>query len=320
MTAQEARPGGEVEPLPLSQAIPLAAAAVQEAAAAAGVRALVIKGVTAEVQLLRPAGRPTDVDVLVAPGDVAPLLHALRGQGWVPRPDDNHLGIFPEHSVTVMHPQWPCDLDVHHRYPGLDAHAPKRAFDRLWSDHAEVEVAHWPVAAPSRAAHAVILALTSLREPWDRRADGQLRFLVDEVLVTPELRDRFIEVGLELNAGAALAPLLQDLCPDRDWSGLPAPDDDWLLYTHSRESATLRLAGLAQARGLDRVRHLWEALAPSRTALASQDLSVADAGLRSLWLARWRRLRRGVRAIPTVLEDYRSYRRLREGVVKGRLR
>ncbi|WP_249214281.1 FHA domain-containing protein, partial [Micrococcus luteus] len=42
------------------------------------------------------------------------------------------------------------------------------------------------------------------------------------------------------------------------------------------------------ARGLDRVRHLWEALAPSRTALASQDLSVADAGLRSLWLARWR--------------------------------
>lgn len=319
MTALDAGRHGEPEPLPLVRAIPLAAAAVQEIASAAGLRTLLIKGVAAEVQLLRPVGRPSDVDVLVAPGDVEPLLHAVRGQGWVPRPDDNHLGIFPEHSVTFMHPQWPCDLDVHHRYPGLDARDPERAFDRLWSDHAEVEVAHWPVAAPSRAAHAVILALTSLREPWNERGARRLRFLVDEVLVTPELRDRFIEVGLELNAGAALAPLLRELAPERDWSGLPAPDDDWLLYTHSRESATLRLASLAQARGLEWVRQLWDALAPSRTALASQDLSVADADLRSLWLARWRRLGRGVRAIPTVLKDYRRYRRLREGVTKGRL-
>lgn len=306
--------------LPLAVAVPLAAAAVQEIAATAGIRMLVVKGAAAEGQGLRPEGRPADVDVMVAPRDVPALLSVLEPRGWSPRPEDNRLGVFPEHSITLMHPQWPCDLDVHHRYPGLDAADPERAFDRLWTDHVDVEIAHWPVPVPDRSAHAVIVALTSLREPWDERAAGQLRYLVDEVLDTPERRSRFIEVGLELHAGPALRPLLEELAPKRDWSGLPAPDEDWLLYRHSRESATVRLASLAQARGLERLRQLWEALAPSRTALASQDLAIAEADLRRLWLARWRRLRRGARAIPTVLEDYRSYQLHRAGTTKGRRR
>nr|WP_087134586.1 nucleotidyltransferase family protein [Micrococcus lylae] len=297
--------------LPLRDAVGLAAALAVESADRVGARALLLKGEAAMVQGLRPVGQPSDVDLLIEPQELAALEGELRRLGWRRRPEDDQLKVFPHHSVTLLHDDWPCDLDVHTRYPGIDPAASADAFAHLWQSRETVEVAHWPVPVPRRPEHAVIIGLTALREPWDERCQRHRQHLVQVLVQDPELRSHLLEAAEALSATSALLPLLQELGLGPVEADVPPPDREWLLYTHARVPATLRLVRLVEASGRERLRMLADALAPSRTAMASQDLGLETAGRAQLWRARLSRLRRGLRTAPAMLRDFRAYRRAR---------
>lgn len=113
------------------EAIRLAYALTAKAADLTGVRVLAIKGLVADFHGLRAERTPADVDVLVEPDGFADFTRQLEEWRWRIR-----LGEFtnfpaPQHSLTFINDQWPCDIDAHHRFPGFLAEPPQ-VFDALW--------------------------------------------------------------------------------------------------------------------------------------------------------------------------------------------
>lgn len=147
----------------LGEASELAHALVARVLADAGIRALLLKGPVATRQGLRPHRTSTDVDVLCDPELVAVAESVLDALGWEryhgPGSDMRAIRM---HATTYCIPGWPCTVDVHNHFPGLLAPAPE-AFEHLWADRVEVELAHQPVPAPSPEDHFVVLGAHLLR-------------------------------------------------------------------------------------------------------------------------------------------------------------
>lgn len=114
-----------------AEAIPLAQLLTTEAAKRVGARCLLIKGATLDWHGLRPPRIPADVDLLVAPDEVEPFIDQLEEWGWYVRLGPFTDYPFPHHAVTLIHDQWPCDIDVHRRFPGF-LRDPADVFDVLW--------------------------------------------------------------------------------------------------------------------------------------------------------------------------------------------
>nr|WP_246414283.1 nucleotidyltransferase family protein [Microbacterium thalassium] len=120
------------------------------------IRALIIKGPTLHHHGLRAPRESTDVDVLVEPPRVEQLAHALLQVGWTPRRSRHPRQADAPHSLTFVHPQWPCDIDLHAFFPGILA-TPTEAFELLWQSHEQLAIANVACDIPDATASSVIL-------------------------------------------------------------------------------------------------------------------------------------------------------------------
>lgn len=291
--------------LTIGEATDLAAGLVATTAGRLGIRALIIKGRYAAEQGLRAPRVALDVDVLVDPGHSPRLIAALAERGWQPRPEDPDDAIFPTHSRSLIHRSWPCDIDVHTRFPGFEV-APAAAFDAIWDTRVGAVAAGASMWIPNPTATLLIVALHGLRTPskGNERADLALlakraRHLVDGPAALA-LADRTGSLG-------ALAPFLRQAYPDLVPDAVPRPSAEWVLRSRAPDSATVRLIALRQARWRERPRLLLRALHPSRAALAAVNLDALatdTAGLRRL---RRRRRLAALRRLPSIIREYRDY-------------
>lgn len=140
--------------LPLDDAVELVSAWVSRATETNSIRSLLIKGESFAYLGLRAQQTSADVDVLVEPGEIARLDALLREHGWIRR-EELFAGQWDApHSRTFVHPEWPCDLDVHTFFPGFLAD-PRVVFESLWDRGTRMTLAHTscsiPDAAPSRS-------------------------------------------------------------------------------------------------------------------------------------------------------------------------
>ncbi len=148
------------------EAIELAHALVAWAADRAGVRALAIKGLVATVHGLREAHASSDVDVLVEPAGFDALTRQLREWGWRPRVGEITDFVARHHSITYLHDRWPCDIDVHRRFPGLLA-PPEQVFEVLWERREVRPLAARPIPMADWAGSVAIMALHAVRGSTD---------------------------------------------------------------------------------------------------------------------------------------------------------
>ncbi|AAT89622.1 hypothetical protein Lxx18920 [Leifsonia xyli subsp. xyli str. CTCB07] len=118
--------------MPLSAAVPLAHALVREVAERNGIRILFVKGPVLAAQGLRAPRVSVDVDVWADPARFDDLIAALREFGWTRRAESRSWQLFITHSVTLVRSGWPCDIDVHDRFPGAFAD-PQLVFETLWT-------------------------------------------------------------------------------------------------------------------------------------------------------------------------------------------
>jgi hypothetical protein len=296
-----------VTELALLEAVPLAHAAVARAAADHDVRVLFFKGPVATIQGLRAERDSQDVDALVDPARLAVLTSALTELGWV----DEHLYTTPTaatYSRTHRHAAWPCELDLHTRFPGL--FAPEQdVFDVLWARRESVEVASQEVPCPDPQAHAVLLALNSLRDPKETTKIAQLAELVRRVSSSFDARALQGLGGLARDLGAAdtAAPFLSAVGAPNDGLGTTSSADlhAWRLRTQPGWRVATWMEGLRDQPLRSWPRYLWYAAMLSETELrqAHPDL---PPGRRALLRVRVQRLRRGARALPAALASVRE--------------
>ena len=285
--------------LPASVAIELLHALVGRVATDAGVRMLIIKGPTLARQGLRPERVSADVDVLVDPAGLPALVGALRAAGW----HERRAAVDSPHSITLVHDGWRGDLDLHRHIPGL-THEPSAAFEVLWNRREPQSFAGHPVAVPDLLGQAVLLALHSLRNAGDRERDAELatavavlrRASVDDVTaIVHGLGAGYALRGVLQVSGIPVEPGTVDSGRARAWRFRMSPAYGtyiWLMHIH-RSPWRQKPAAVLHA--------LWLSEAELRA-----QLPPIPAGRRALASARWRRLIRGLAAVPKLVRARRA--------------
>lgn len=297
--------------LALVEAVPLAHALVARLAHDRDVRVLFIKGPVATEQGLRPRRQSVDVDVLVDPMRRGLLAGALDELGWVDENPYLSPTVLPQHSLTHRNESWPCELDLHDRFPGFFTD-PQAVFEALWARRTTVRVAGRDVPAPDRAGHALVLALHSLRDPHESWRQVDLHDL--EQRLAAELDDAGLRelavLARTLGAPDTAAPFLRAVgAPPVGLGSTSAADlRAWRLRTEPSDTTAVSW--------VDELRHLplraWPRYLWYAAFLSDHELRMADPdlpeGRRALLIARWRRLRRGVAALPAAWANVRSHR------------
>jgi hypothetical protein len=295
--------------LELSEAVSLAYTLVGRVAADEQVRVLFIKGPTAQLQGLRSPRASVDVDVLVDPARQERLAARLVGLGWVDEHPYTSPTVLPMHSSTHRHPSWPCELDLHDRFPGFFAE-PQAAFDRLWERRSSVEVAAQPIPCPDVAGQTLVLALHALRDPHDPGKAAELSALVERVLETADTASLADLAGLAHDLGAAdtAAPFLDLLGAPAVGRGTTRPDDlrAWQLRTEPDASVVGWVDELRRLPWRRRPRFVWYAAFLTEDELRADDPGLPP-GRRAVIGARVRRLRRGLGALPRARRTLRHH-------------
>lgn len=287
--------------LALSDAVPLAHALVDRVASESGVRLLFIKGPAAVEQGLRAPRGSLDVDALVDPSRRDLLAERLSGLGWVDEHPYTSPTVLEMHSTTHRHQGWPCELDLHDRFPGFFADA-QEVFERLWGRRRTVTVAAHEIVCPDPAGQALVLALHALRDPHDPSKAHELASLVERVrgaFSEDSLRD-LAELARDLGAADTAAPFLDRVAAPSLGRGSTDPTDlrAWLLRTQPRASTAVSwVHELRRLPWRRRPAYLWYAAWLSDVELRLAEPNLAPGRLPLLG-ARARRLRRGLAALP----------------------
>ena len=274
----------------------LLTAAVARLAASIGVRLIVIKGIAADEYGLRPTHVSSDVDVLVSHDDYLTVLAALEARGWRPRVHDPDVETFPLHSASMFHPEWAADIDVHFRYPGLEAAGD--VFEAIWAQRTTLWCGNQPVCVPSLTDAIMIGAVHAIRSRFSRRHREELDFLVGRCSAMDV--SLLLERADELGALATARPFLERLKPweaDYDWGEASA---EWRLRTEFPESSQRRALLWKRASHRERLGKLRLALFPPASALM-KETTQQRLGLPRLIARYIRRWIRGARALPKAL-------------------
>lgn len=294
--------------LALNEAVPLAHALVDRLAQECDVRLLFIKGPTAVEQGLREPRGSLDVDALVDPARRHLLIAGLTDLGWVDEHPYTSPTVLPMHSTTHRHRRWPCELDLHDRFPGFFAD-PQDVFERLWARRATVTVAAHEIPCPDPAGQALVLALHALRDPADESKARELAALVERVRASStdaSLRD-LAQLARSLGAADTAAPFLDRLGAPSVGRGTTAAEDlrAWRLRTEPHASVAGWVDELRRLPARRWPGYLWYA-----AFLTEEELRLDDPGLprgrRALLRARLLRLRRGLRALPSAVRSIRG--------------
>ncbi len=195
--------GSEVN-VPLAVRLLFGHAAIQHLAESIGVNLLHIKGAAVDSSL-RPGGYTgSDVDVLVRPSQVRALDAAMRRHGWRLYSTFEWGSPFG-HAQTYLHDAWGY-IDLHRFFPGIRL-VPERAFDRLWADGHDIDMAGIGCRVPSVPAQAVLLVLNAARAPGGSKRDVQVVWGE----ATPERRLEMKALVADLDAPVAFAAAIGEL-------------------------------------------------------------------------------------------------------------
>lgn len=199
--------------VPLGVAVRLAHALVQDVGTRRETRVLHIKGPVAEAQGVRGAKVSSDVDVLVDPARVGEVELGLQRAGWRRRAVTSFHALHSAHAVSLLHPEWPCDIDLHVRFPGF-ALLDRDVFERMWETRASISIGAVECQVPSVAATALVLALHGLR--GEARYDGHASALVDlQHRIEAEFDSAFLEdlavEAVRLGCDHTASPFLREL-------------------------------------------------------------------------------------------------------------
>lgn len=282
--------------LQLPEAVELCHCLVAHVAEAARIRAFFIKGPASVLQGLRRPKTSTDVDVFVAPDDVDTLIQDLEKRGWKQRPGLTMEEVVPRHSYTMYHDLWPNSIDIHFRFPGMDA-PPSQCFDAMWSLRSTVQLANRRLVVPAVELHICIIALHALREPWEPANQRDLDYLTGTE--RPDVA-RIIDVAKRTGCLASLRPFLEKL-PGIDPSFVwPQESTEWKNRLDSETAGAAWIRHLMEAPVRKRFIIVAQALFPSKDALLSLDLH-ADVSLRGRAIAYTHRWGRFARAVPALI-------------------
>lgn len=278
----------------MPEGVLLGHALVQRVADTLEIRSFFIKGPASVVQGLRQPKTSTDVDVFVEPSNLEQMLQGLRERGWLERPVDPDDRTFPKHSVTLHHPEWPCCIDVHFRFPGMENPA-AACFEVLWTSTGSVELAGQMVRVPSRALGVLILALHALRSPELPACRQELDDL--EAVSRREGRsEELLELATATGSLAAARPFFESLLSESIIPAWPEPSPEWRNRLAAQEPGSARLIALLQAPWKKKPGMLRRAVFPPRAAFLSRNL-YADMSFRGRLhqhRARWARFFRGL--------------------------
>lgn len=132
----------------------LAHGALAEIARERGSDVLHVKGPAVHLGIGRPPGPPRTRTWWPCPRHVGRFIDALVNHGW------EHVTSFEtgsafEHAATYYHASWGY-ADVHRVFPGM---TDERAFDRLWRERQETDIAGIACPVPSLTAQRLLLLL-----------------------------------------------------------------------------------------------------------------------------------------------------------------
>lgn len=215
-----------LSPIPVPLRVHLAHATVQAVAEQCGADVLHVKG-PAALGIRDLERHSTDADLLVRPSHLVRLAAGLRAAGWE-AVTGLPTGGLVEHSTNWYHGEL-GQLDLHIRFPGIRIPA-EEAFDELWVERSQVEIAHLPCTVPSQTAHRLILLLHAARD---------LSQYHDEVAsvwgrASSEEQTRLRWLARRLDAEVPLAAALGELDDFRD-----RPDYRlWRLYADGETTTT----------------------------------------------------------------------------------
>ncbi len=305
----------EAARLETQEAVLLAHALLSRLAEDVQARVLFIKGPTAVAVGARPVRGSSDVDALVEPTAFRKVCQALERCGWSLRtplePVRNGSGLALEHSAHYLHPDWPCDIDVHYLFPGFLA-PPAQVFDRLWERRITVTLAGREVSSPDVLGQSLVVALHALRDLASAHGRHDLEHLTGVLQGAGGERVREL-VALADATGAVdtARPLLTTLTCE-----LPAPHrstglSDWEFRQRTMGvPGSLWLGELRRAGWRGRGSLLRQAVLPPRELMLSSHLATGATRRQvlGLHLTRWRR---GLRALPQALRSSRLDRRRR---------
>ena len=281
-------------PSPLAASTLLLTAAVARVAALSGVRLVVIKGIAATEYRLRRPRLSSDVDAMVSPDDYDAFIATLEERGWVRRAHDPDTDTFPLHSVSLYHPGWAADIDLHFRYPGIEVPT-SDVFELLWAQRTTIWCGNQPVLIPGLADSIMIGAVHAIRSIWSEPHRAELDYLVR--------RCRRMDSGLlvararELGALATARPFLERLLPlhsDIEWG---EASEEWRVRTEFPEAIDRRALLWKRASSRERLTKLRHALFPPVSALVKQTTRsrLQPTELVAGYLARWAR---GLKVLP----------------------
>ena len=283
--------------LALGEAAPLAQAWLARVARQYGINAIFIKGAGLALHGLRAPRTSSDVDVLVEQSNMGAIREILLRHGWSPRPTqflDHHR---PAHSESFVHPYWPCDLDVHWRFPGFLA-PNDVVFNSLWTRRVSANVANAQCSIPDWDSSVLLLALHSLRSSKAHtRHNAEFVGLV-QVVSSSRVR-RLIELARQTGAVETLQPFWHAI-------GYAATSSAGAYYVEIREWRALVESGgygaytwlraLNQAHGLPmKLRIIRRAVWPTRDDL--RVMAPDTAGRTRVGFRIWR-IWRGARRLP----------------------
>lgn len=297
------------------EAVELATGLVQHLARRLDVRILVVKGPLASRQGLRERSVSTDVDLIVEPSGYRPLVAELGRYGWQPRPLPDFPRLMERHSRTFVKPGWPCDIDVHHYWPGFLADS-EAAFDAMWDARESAPLGGQAIDIPNAAGTALVLALHSLREAGFAAPDSRQMVEYRELIERCRQRDdaagftaRVHELARATGAEQTAAPFLTAIGRT---PGGSVPDAaafrQWQLHTRAEHPVTAWLLELRQATWRRRPGVLWHGVFPSAEELRAIDHRIGP-GRVALVRGWWRRFARGMRGLPAAARLLRDARR-----------
>lgn len=245
--------------LRLSEAVPLGTVMIQELCRNHRIRALFLKGPAATILGVRPAVPSSDIDVLVLKSDMEATVALLQANGWAIR-GEGWDEYYSSHSITMFHTMWPCDIDIHYRFPGI-ANTASEAFEVLYAERQPVILAGHAVEVPGPLGAVCIQALHALRNPWIRAQQESFKFLLEEV-PAPD-KESLLAFARELQALAAMKPYFTSAYPmpaDYPW---PRPSLEWIARTTARTRGSIRLMELIDAPWRDKFRIFARQLVPT---------------------------------------------------------
>ncbi|MCY1673799.1 nucleotidyltransferase family protein [Pseudarthrobacter sp. SL88] len=295
----------DIVQLSVSEGVLLGHALVARVANELGIRAFFIKGPVSVLQGLRPAKTSGDVDVLVPPQDLETIVEALQERGWRKRPVDHDSKTFPRHSITVGHPEWPCCIDVHYRFPGMEA-AAAECFEVMWDNTERVVLAGQDIRVPSKPLAILLLALHALRSPALPACRDELDFLSGAVS-QQSLALPVLDLSTTTGSLAATRPFLEKLLPENMALLWPEPSTEWRNRVLAQEPGSARIIALAQARWQDKPMMLWRAVFPRGEVFLTRNI-YADMSVKGRLVQHVARWARFLRSVPRITRDLNRYR------------